>query len=129
MKIKFYLQAMIAVFCLFQTVAAQKVTEVDSKQVNKMLQKDTSLVVLDVRTADEFNQGHIRGAKNIDILKPEAYSELDKLDHNAKYIVHCRTHKRSDIAVDYMTKHGFKHIYQMKDGSSGWNDNDLPVER
>ncbi len=101
--------------------------EVNSKEVSTMLQKDKKLVVLDVRTADEFNEGHIKGAINIDIRQPDAFSKIDKLDHNAKYIVHCRTNHRSKIAVDHMVQSGFKTVYQMMDGSIGWFQNGLPV--
>jgi len=50
-----------------------------------MLQKDKKLVVLDVRTSDEFREGHIKGAINIDIKQPDALSKIDKLDHIRTY--------------------------------------------
>jgi phage shock protein E len=103
-----------------------QIKEVNSPEVNTMLQKDKKLVVLDVRTSDEFNAGHLKGAINIDIRQPDALSKIDKLDHNAKYIVHCRTNHRSKVAVDHMVQSGFKNIYQMMDGFNGWSLNNLP---
>lgn len=94
-----------------------------------MLQKDKKWIVLDVRTADEFKDGHIKGAINIDIKQPDALSKIDKLDHNAKYIVHCRTSHRSKLAVDHMVQSGFKTIYQMMDGFNGWSQNNLSMEK
>ena len=108
---------------------AQKVIQVTSNEVSTMLAKDKKWVVLDVRTPDEFKEGHIKNAINIDINSDDAFQKIDKLNKNNKYIVHCRTHHRSDKAVEYMNKHGFKTIYQMMDGYSGWSSNNKPVEK
>ncbi len=107
-------------------IHAQQIKPINSAEVNAILQKDKQLVVLDVRTPEEFSAGHIKGAINIDIKQPDALSKIDKLDHNAKYIVHCRTSHRSKIAVDHMVQSGFKNLYQMMDGFNGWSQNNLP---
>ena len=129
MKIKHLIPIVVLLFSSFIAMNAQNKVEVNSSGVNTMLQKDKKLVVLDVRTPEEFNAGHIKGAINIDIKQPDALSKIDKLDHNAKYIVHCRTNHRSKIAVDHMIQTGFKTIYQMTDGFNGWSSNRLPVEK
>ena len=127
MKIKHLIPIVVLLFSSFTAMNAQNKIEVNSKEVNTMLQKDKKLIVLDVRTADEFKDGHIKGAINIDIKQPDALSKIDKLDHNAKYIVHCRTNHRSKIAVEHMVQSGFKTVYQMMDGSIGLFQNGLPT--
>lgn len=127
MKIKHLLPMVVFLFSSITAINAQNKIEVNSKEVNTMLQKDKNLVVIDVRTADEFKEGHIKGAKNIDIKQNDAISKIDKLDHNAKYIVHCRSNHRSKIAVDHMVESGFRTVYQMMDGMTGWNQNNLPI--
>lgn len=127
MKIKLFIPIIVLLFSSLTVINAQKKVEVNSKEVNTMVQKDKKLIVLDVRTADEFKEGHLKGAINIDIRQPDALSKIDKLDHNAKYIVHCRTNHRSQIAVEHMVQSGFKTVYQMMDGFSGWNENKLPL--
>jgi phage shock protein E len=127
MKISHFIPSIVLLLISFTAINAQNKIEVNSKEVNTMLQKDKKLIVLDVRTVDEFNDGHIKGAINIDIKQPDAFSKIDKLDHNAKYIVHCRTNHRSKIAVDHMVQSGFKTVYQMMDGITGWNQNSLPI--
>jgi len=129
MKIKTFISIIILLLSSLIAINAQNKTEVNSKEVNAMLQKDKKFIVLDVRTAEEFNAGHIQGAINIDIKQPDALSKIGKLDHNAKYIVHCRTNHRSKIAVDHMVQSGFKTVYQMMDGFMGWNQNGLPLTK
>ena len=129
MKTKLLLPVLALLFCSFAMITAQTKVEVNSKQVNSMLQKDKKWIVLDVRSAEEFNSGHIKGAVNIDIRQPDAFSKIDKLNKNAKYIVHCRTNHRSGMAVEHMMQSGFKNIYQMMDGWSGWLTNNLPVQK
>jgi rhodanese-related sulfurtransferase len=47
----------------------------------------------------------------------------------AKYIVYCRTKRRSKIAVDHMIQNGFKVVFQMTDGYIGWSQNNLAIEK
>jgi phage shock protein E len=129
MKFKAAIPIAILLFSSFMAINAQSVTETNSKEVFAMLQNTKKWVILDVRTPGEFSQGHIKGAINIDINQPDALTNIGKLDHKAKYIVHCRTNHRSKIAVDYMTKNGFKTVYQMMDGMNGWMQNKLPTEK
>jgi phage shock protein E len=129
MKIKYFTIVFAFLISSFTIINAQKKIDVNSKEVSTMLQKDQKFIVLDVRTADEFKDGHIKGAINIDIKQPDALSKIDKLDHNAKYIVHCRTNHRSEIAVDHMIQNGFKNVYQMMDGITGWDQNNLPLSK
>lgn len=116
-------------FLMVLSACAQsdQVKKVNSTEVSQMIAQDTSYVVLDVRTPDEFNAGHIEGALNIDVTQSDAFMHLDKLNPNAKYIVHCNSNNRSKIAIDYMKENGFKTIYNMQDGYQGWNQNGLPL--
>ena len=127
MKFKFIALIVVLIISSFTVIEAQNKIEVNSKKVSKMIRKDKKLIVLDVRTADEFKEGHINGAINIDIRQPDALEKIDKLDRNAKFIVHCRTNHRSKTATDHMVQSGFKTVYQMMDGITGWNQNKLPV--
>lgn len=129
MKNIFLVSLVVLMVVSFTSIQAQNKIEVNSKEVNTMLQKDKKLIVLDVRTAEEYQEGHIKWAVNIDIRQPDALSKIDKMDHNAKYIVHCRTNHRSKTAVDHMVQNGFKNVYQMMDGITGWNQNNLPVTK
>jgi len=128
-KINKILPVLILLITISSFLEAQTKKEVNSKLVSVMLQKDAKSVLLDVRTADEFKEGHIKGAINIDIRKEDAFTRIDKLNRNVPYIVYCRTNNRSGMAVDHMMKSGFKKVFQMMDGFPGWVDNKLPVQK
>jgi len=129
MKFKILLPVFVLFLSSFVTLEAQNKVEVNSKQVSQMLLKSKKLIVLDVRTADEFNAGHIKGALNIDVRQTDAFSKIDKLNHNGKYIVYCRTNHRSGMAVEHMMQSGFKKVYQMMDGFPGWAANNFAYEK
>lgn len=72
--------------------------------------KVEDVIVIDVRTADEFSESHIQGAKSIDVLKSSFKSEIQKLDKNKSYKVYCRSGSRSGFAEHIMTSSGFKDV-------------------
>ncbi|NJK95331.1 MAG: rhodanese-like domain-containing protein [Bacteroidales bacterium] len=111
----------IVLFLVVLNIHAQNITEVQSSKVNDMLKTDKGWVVLDVRTPQEFSQGHLPGALNIDIYQNNALEKISKLNKDAKYIVYCRTRNRSGVVSDFMIQKGFKTVYQMVDGIAGWN--------
>jgi rhodanese-related sulfurtransferase len=63
--------------------------------------------VLDVRTAEEFAQGHLTGAINIDVEGPDFGSRVGTLDKSATWVVYCHSGNRAGIAIDQMSKMGF----------------------
>jgi phage shock protein E len=128
MKLRFLLPAIMLFLASFSVVTAQK-TQLNSTGIKEVLKKNKSIVVLDVRTAEEFADGHLKGAQNIDIRQSDAYSKLDKLNPKTTYLVYCRTNHRSGMAVDYMMQKGFKSVYQMMDGFPGWAANNYTYEK
>lgn len=67
-------------------------------------------IVLDVRTAEEFEQGHVTGAQNIDFLKSDFESKIDTLDKAKSYKLYCRSGNRSGKAEKKMKEKGFTHV-------------------
>lgn len=110
------------------TMYAQKI-EINSVEAEKLINKNKSIVVLDVRTAHEFQQGHVKGAVNMDMKQQEVFKDILNLDPNKKYLVYCRTKNRSGVVVNQMVDKGFKNVYHMVDGIIGWNQNILPLEK
>lgn len=86
--------------------------------------------VIDVRTADEFSEGHIAGAKNIDIMKGDEFeANLKKLDKSKPYLVHCQAGGRSSRSLKVFKKLGFEKIYHLDGGMGGWQAAGKPVTK
>ena len=82
----------------------------DKIQENK---NNPDLVILDVRTEDEYNEGHIENAINIDYYSKSLKKDLNKLDKNKTYLVYCRSGSRSAKTVTIMEELGFKEVYNI----------------
>lgn len=83
---------------------------------------DTSIVnlklvpasnVIDVRTAEEFAEGHVQGARNLDIKNGDFEAALVDLDKEASYSVYCRSGNRSATAVELMRNAGFTNVVDL----------------
>ena len=85
------------------------------------LGEDDNAFVLDVRTEEELEEGHIPNAKNIDIyLGQDFINELEKLDKNKNYYVYCRSGNRSGQACAIMNSIGFANAYNLTGGFMNW---------
>ena len=87
----------------------------------------TNFVVLDVRTPEEFESGHVEGAININYNSENFVEELNKLDKTKSYLVYCRTGRRSSDTVSVMTKQGFGELYRIDGDISKWKSENFPV--
>lgn len=83
------------------------------------------VVVMDIRTPAEFAEGHLPNAVNVDFLDSSFQKNIQALDRGKKYLVYCRTGKRSLKAVDQMKEMGFVNITHIKDGIIAWKG---PIE-
>jgi hydroxyacylglutathione hydrolase len=84
------------------------------------------LVVLDVRTDDEWDDGHIDGA--IHVMGGELEDRLDELpDRDAEIAVTCSTGYRSTVAASLLQRHGFTRVRNVPGGMDGWKAAELPV--
>ena len=81
---------------------------------------ESDVVVLDVRTPEEFNSGHILNAINIDIYNDYFNSDISTLDKSKSYAVYCRSGKRSVDASNEMDSIGFKTTYNLTGGIIEW---------
>ena len=89
--------------------------------------KDNSnLIILDVRTSDEYMGEHIEDAINIDFYSETFREDLTKLDKDKTYIVHCQIGGRSSKALDIMKGLDFKEAYNMG-GITQWKEKGLPT--
>jgi rhodanese-related sulfurtransferase len=87
------------------------------KEYTKLEKKE----IIDVRTPNEFDQGHIEGAKNIDYFSKSFKSELEKLDKSVPVYVYCRSGGRSAKAMQIMKEIGFVSVYNLQGGFLAWS--------
>ena len=116
------------------TAAATDVKHVDAAGAKKMIdeaaaKKDAKLKVLDIRTPDEYADGHIAGAENIDFLDKSFDGKIAALDKSATYVVHCQSGGRSTKSLERFKKLGFKSIIHMDGGFAAWQKAGQPVEK
>ena len=74
------------------------------------------VVIIDVRTAGEFNEGHIANAVNIDVESMSFDAEIAALDKYVTYALYCRSGNRSSIAAGKMSDAGFTSILNAQVG-------------
>ena len=74
------------------------------------------VVIIDVRTAGEFNEGHIANAINIDVESMRFDEEIAALDKDVTYALYCRSGNRSSIAAGKMSDAGFTSILNAQVG-------------
>jgi len=85
------------------------------------LEADTNAVILDVRTEDEWNDGYIPNAINIDIYKGQGFIyEVDQLDKTKNYYVYCKAGARSEQACSVMKNLGFDNTFNLVGGFMNW---------
>ncbi|MBO6213195.1 MAG: rhodanese-like domain-containing protein [Algoriella sp.] len=80
--------------------------------------KNKKNVLLDVRTPEEFAEGHVAGATNIDVKNPNFTEEISKLDTKKNYYIYCKSGVRAKLATEKMQEKGFKNAKNFKDGMS-----------
>ena len=86
-------------------------------------------LVLDVRTPEEFAEGHLKGAWNFDINGEKFVEHIKGLEPNTPYIVYCQTGGRSSRATSLMHELGFGKAMNMMGGINAWKAAGLPVEK
>jgi rhodanese-related sulfurtransferase len=85
------------------------------------LSEQREVVVLDVRTPEEFDEGHIPQAHNVDMYNQTQVDQfLRTADKDKPYLVYCRTDNRSQHMRDLMAARGFTHVVNLTGGIQAW---------
>ncbi|MEW6303450.1 MAG: ThuA domain-containing protein [Verrucomicrobiota bacterium] len=85
--------------------------------------------VLDVRTPDEFKNGRIARAVNLDVNAPDFAERAAKLDKDAPIAVHCQSGRRAGIACEKLHELGFKFVYHFEGSLGAWQKAGKKVEK
>jgi rhodanese-related sulfurtransferase len=110
----------------------QVIKNVSPQEAHVLIEKNNKnpdFVILDVRTPEEFSEGHIEDAVNLDFYSDNFEEELEKLDKNKTYVTHCRSGSRSAKTLNLMKELGFKEAYNITGGIVQWESEGLPTTK
>ncbi|MDG4951475.1 rhodanese-like domain-containing protein [Weeksellaceae bacterium KMM 9724] len=112
-----------ALSCKQEVQAQNEVGDVLSvEQFEQEIQSD-DIQLLDVRTAEEYEEGYIGDATNIDVLKTDEFKQqIQKLDKSKPVYVYCRSGKRSQKAAEILEEEGFETIKDLDGGYNAWSE-------
>ncbi|TAF08441.1 MAG: rhodanese-like domain-containing protein [Flavobacteriia bacterium] len=88
---------------------------------------EPNIQLIDVRTPEEFNEGHIANAVNINFLADDFEANVANLDKEKPVMVYCKSGGRSAKASARLKELGFKNITDLEGGISNWNSADKPT--
>jgi rhodanese-related sulfurtransferase len=92
--------------------------DVSVSEAKTLIDKKTSLIILDVRTLQEYEEGHIDEAINIPVQELE--KRLNELSKDEEMLIYCRTGNRSGQAVKILESNGYNKIFHMNEGITRW---------
>jgi Rhodanese-related sulfurtransferase len=121
-RLKTFFVAMALAAASFAPAAMAQTAQVpliEPAQVRGLMSLGGKVTVVDVRTQEEWNQGHINGATlmPLDTL-PNTYTKLPK---TGKLIIYCRSGHRSGQAVQFLLAHGYTNAVSMNGGFIAWS--------
>lgn len=106
---------------------SDNIMSVSAVEFEKAIKAD-SVQLLDVRSPQEFAEGHIAGAININVQSDDFRQRADKeLSKDSTILVYCRSGRRSMDAAETLTELGYK-VVNLKGGIIEWNEEGLPVK-
>ncbi|MGJ8696487.1 MAG: rhodanese-like domain-containing protein [Verrucomicrobiaceae bacterium] len=105
-----------------------QIQDVTAEEAKALLSLDDGPQVIDIRTPEEFAEGHLPGAIMIDFKNPDFKNKLAELDRSKEYLFHCRSGGRSTQSIDAWKELGFGKIYHLNKGFISWQEAGNPTE-
>jgi rhodanese-related sulfurtransferase len=124
MKNVFLLLLMIVTMAT-QTWAAEK--NISSREAKALLDRNKNIYLLDVRTPQEYSQGKLAGSALIPIGEFER--RIREVPKNKTIVVYCAVGSRSVPVANFLSRQGYRDVYNMTDGIVGWYRNGFPIQR
>tara|TARA_B100000963_G_scaffold355356_1_gene373448 strand:- start:3222 stop:3599 length:378 start_codon:yes stop_codon:yes gene_type:complete len=109
------MKKLIILFFLNSIFSQQQIFDIDYKKMSEIIENE-STVVVDVRTADEFNSFRIKNSINIDYYSKNFLDSISSYREKKNIILYCRSGRRSYYAAKLMQEKGFNKIYNLKGG-------------
>ena len=122
MQLKNFMLLLILGFFVSQFASAQDTagSSIQQKKFDRLMKKKNT-IVLDVRTPEEYSSGYIGQALNYNVLDSLNFvNTIASLDKHKKYILYCKSGRRSGKALFMMKNMGFRKVYHLRDGVTNW---------
>ena len=102
---------------------------IEQQQLLNMQSSNEDFLLLDVRSKEEFEQGHIVGAQNIS--HDELSSKLESITHfkDKNIVVYCRSGRRAGMAIDVLKENDFKHLSHLSGDMQEWQKANLAISQ
>ena len=102
--------------------------DISQTQLQQIMKNDKQVVLLDVRTVEEFEEAHIPNAINIPHKELEArLAELSGAK-NTQVVIYCRSGRRAEVARQVLVKSGFNQLDHLSGDFNEWSSNNLPIK-
>ena len=108
-----------------QIFDSSEINVISDAQFNEI--QDSDYILVDVRTVEEYESGHIQDAVNFDFYSESFQNDILTLDKSSSIILYCRTQNRSTKTANYLKENGYEEITVLVGGITSWvkNGNDL----
>ena len=100
--------------------------EISFSELKKIKNSNPNSILLDVRSPQEYKEGHLNGAINIPLYELERCCSCNLKEKNKTIIVYCQSGIRSKKAIKILRKNEFNNLYHLKDGLDGIAD--FPIQ-
>jgi len=99
---------------------------VSAIKFSEIISNDKSVIIIDVRTPDEFNKGHLKNSLNVNWFDENFDENLNIFSKDLPVMVYCLSGGRSSKANERIKSLGFKNVYELDGGILEWRKNKLP---
>jgi len=113
--------------CMAWLPALAGAQDISSREAKALLEKNRNIFLLDVRTPQENSQARLPGSVLIPINEFEG--RIKEVPKNKTILVYCAVGSRSKPVAEYLSKNGYKDVYNMTDGIVGWYRNGFQIVR
>jgi rhodanese-related sulfurtransferase len=122
--------ALVTAACGGDSATVEQVIEtVSPERASEIIDEGDGVVVLDIRTPEEFAQARLAEAVNIDFYADDFEDRLGELDRGTDYVLYCRTGNRTSAAREIMRELGFESVHEVDGGIVNWYETGLPIEQ
>lgn len=102
---------------------SDEINIISIEEFREAINNENSIQLVDVRTLEEYQAGHLKNAKNICVTEDDFQEKAQQLNKNEPIYLYCRSGKRSARAAEILKEMGFTEIYDMDGGFINWQEN------